>query len=44
MYIPQRQDFIWLNFDPQAGHEQMGKRPALAYRREAPRCTKSASG
>ncbi|GBF81330.1 type II toxin-antitoxin system PemK/MazF family toxin [Aphanothece sacrum] len=29
MYIPQRQDFIWLNFDPQAGHEQMGKRPAL---------------
>uniref|UniRef100_B8HXW4 Transcriptional modulator of MazE/toxin, MazF n=1 Tax=Cyanothece sp. (strain PCC 7425 / ATCC 29141) TaxID=395961 RepID=B8HXW4_CYAP4 len=29
MYCPQRGDFVWLNFDPQAGHEQMGKRPAL---------------
>jgi len=28
-YIPNRGDFIWLNFDPQSGHEQMGKRPAL---------------
>ncbi|MGK7900689.1 MAG: type II toxin-antitoxin system PemK/MazF family toxin [Hormoscilla sp.] len=28
-YIPQRGDFIRLNFDPQAGHEQMGTRPAL---------------
>jgi mRNA interferase MazF len=28
-YIPARGDFIWLNFDPQLGHEQMGKRPAL---------------
>jgi mRNA interferase MazF len=28
-YIPQRGHFIWLSFDPQAGHEQMGKRPAL---------------
>jgi mRNA interferase MazF len=28
-YIPARGDFIWLNFDPQSGHEQMGKRPAL---------------
>jgi mRNA interferase MazF len=29
MYVPQRGDFVWLDFDPQAGHEQMGKRPAL---------------
>jgi mRNA interferase MazF len=29
MYVPKRGDFVWLDFDPQAGHEQMGKRPAL---------------
>ena len=29
MYIPKRSHFIWISFDPQAGHEQMGKRPAL---------------
>jgi len=28
-YIPKLGDFIRLNFDPQAGHEQMGSRPAL---------------
>ena len=28
-YIPERGDLIWLNFDPQAGHEQAGLRPAL---------------
>ena len=28
-YIPKRGDFIRLNFDPQAGHEQMGSRPAI---------------
>jgi len=28
-YIPKRGDFISLNFTPQSGHEQMGKRPAL---------------
>lgn len=28
-YVPERGDFIWLNFNPQAGHEQSGKRPAL---------------
>jgi mRNA interferase MazF len=22
-------DIVWLNFDPQAGHEQRGRRPAL---------------
>jgi mRNA interferase MazF len=29
MYIPRRGHFIWISFDPQAGHEQMGNRPAL---------------
>jgi mRNA interferase MazF len=28
-YIPKRGDFIWIDFDPEAGHEQMGNRPAL---------------
>lgn len=28
-YIPQRGDAIWLQFNPQAGHEQAGRRPAL---------------
>ncbi|MBI4791381.1 MAG: type II toxin-antitoxin system PemK/MazF family toxin [Deltaproteobacteria bacterium] len=28
-YIPERGDVIWTNFDPAAGHEQLGKRPAL---------------
>ena len=28
-YLPQKGDFITLSFDPQAGHEQKGRRPAL---------------
>jgi mRNA interferase MazF len=28
-YIPERGDIVWLNFTPQTGHEQRGKRPAL---------------
>lgn len=28
-YFPNRGDFVRLSFDPQAGHEQMGNRPAL---------------
>ena len=28
-YIPERGDVVWLNFDPQSGHEQKGKRPAI---------------
>jgi len=28
-YVPDRGDVVWLVFDPQAGHEQMGRRPAL---------------
>ena len=27
-YSPQRGDIVWLNFNPQSGHEQKGKRPA----------------
>jgi mRNA interferase MazF len=28
-YVPDRGDIVWLQFDPQAGHEQSGRRPAL---------------
>ena len=28
-YVPERGDIVWLQFDPQAGHEQAGNRPAL---------------
>ena len=28
-YIPERGDIVWLDFNPQAGHEQAGRRPAL---------------
>jgi mRNA interferase MazF len=28
-YVPQQGDFVSLNFDPQSGHEQAGRRPAL---------------
>ncbi len=28
-FIPQRGDFITVTFDPQSGHEQRGRRPAL---------------
>ena len=28
-YVPRKGDFITLSFDPQAGHEQRGHRPAL---------------
>jgi len=28
-YIPDRGDIIWLEFDPQKGHEQKGRRPAI---------------
>ena len=27
-YVPDRGDIVWLQFDPQAGHEQAGRRPA----------------
>ena len=28
-YVPEAGDIVWLHFDPQAGHEQAGHRPAL---------------
>ena len=28
-YIPERGDIVWLNFNPQSGYEQSGKRPAI---------------
>jgi mRNA interferase MazF len=28
-YVPERGDAVWLTLDPQAGHEQAGRRPAL---------------
>ncbi len=28
-YIPDSGDVVWLEFDPQAGHEQAGRRPAV---------------
>lgn len=27
--VPERGDVVWLDFTPQAGHEQAGRRPAL---------------
>lgn len=30
LYIPDKGDIVWLNFNPQSGHEQSGRRPALA--------------
>ena len=29
VYIPQKGDLVWLDFDPQTGHEQRGRRPAI---------------
>jgi len=28
-FVPARGDIVWINFSPQEGHEQAGKRPAL---------------
>ena len=28
-YVPERGDAVWISLDPQAGHEQAGRRPAL---------------
>jgi mRNA interferase MazF len=40
-YVPDAGDFIWLMFDPQAGREQAGRRPALVL---SPRIYNSKSG
>jgi len=34
-YIPRRGDVVWLTFDPPAGHEQAGRRPAFVLSPEA---------
>ena len=28
-YVPERGDAVWITLNPQAGHEQAGRRPAL---------------
>jgi mRNA interferase MazF len=28
-YVPERGDAVWITLDPQVGHEQAGRRPAL---------------
>ena len=28
-YVPDRGHFVWIDFDPQSGHERAGRRPAL---------------
>ena len=28
-YVPEAGDLVWVSFDPQSGHEQAGRRPAL---------------
>jgi mRNA interferase MazF len=28
-YIPRRGDVVWITLNPQAGHEQAGRRPAV---------------
>ncbi len=28
-FIPDKGDLVWLNFSPQSGHEQAGRRPAI---------------
>jgi mRNA interferase MazF len=35
VYAPRRGDVVWLTFDPQAGHEQAGRRPAFVVSPEA---------
>jgi mRNA interferase MazF len=34
-YIPEKGDIVWLDFDPQAGHEQRGRRPAIVISQKA---------
>ena len=42
-YVPERGDIVWLDFSPQAGFEQAGRRPGLvlspkAYNQKTGRC------
>lgn len=34
-YVPKRGDAVWVTFNPQAGHEQSGRRPAVVLSPEA---------
>ena len=34
-HCPKRGDIVWIAFDPQSGHEQAGRRPAVALSPEA---------
>lgn len=34
-YVPEKGDIVWLDFNPQAGKEQMGRRPALVLSHKA---------
>jgi len=40
-FVPDAGDFVWLKFDPQAGREQAGRRPALVL---SPRIYNAKSG
>ena len=33
-YIPDEGDVVWVNFSPQSGHEQAGRRPAVVLSRK----------
>jgi mRNA interferase MazF len=34
-YVPRQGDFVAVTFDPQSGHEQRGRRPALVVSKDA---------
>ncbi len=34
-YVPRRGDAVWISFNPQACHEQAGRRPAIVFSPEA---------
>ena len=40
-YVPQRGDVVWITLNPQAGHEQAGRRPAVVL---SPRSYNSKTG
>ncbi len=40
-YVPDAGDIVWLNFTPQSGHEQAGRRPAVVL---SPKAYNSRSG
>ena len=35
LYVPKQGDFVAVTFDPQSGHEQRGRRPALVVSKDA---------